>query len=70
MLLSIPSVGQETANKLADLYLQNKADIFNIDTINNAEFINKAQKENISNFYENNPDLIKKFISYIYEFVQ
>lgn len=69
MLLSIPSIGQETAKKLADLYLKNKKDIFNKEQINNLEFMNKIQKLNLSNFYNDNQELIKKFINYIYEFI-
>lgn len=69
ILLSIPSIGQETANKLEKEYIKNKSCILNTVKIEKLDFLNKIQKSNIFDFYKNNKELIEKFKSYINEFI-
>ncbi|BCL65702.1 NAD-dependent DNA ligase [uncultured bacterium] len=69
ILLSIPSIGQETANKLEKEYIKNKICIFDTSQMEKLDFLNKIQKSNIFNFYKNNKELIEKFKSYINEFI-
>lgn len=64
MLLCIPTIGQETACKISNIYNLNISE-FSLDKMKNLDILTKHQKENLQIFIVENEELIKKFSKYI-----